>query len=159
MSTVHKIDATYGKLTRGELTGEELADLEEALLAREEAYAPYSNYLVGACLRTNDDAVVHGWNVEDISYAALHAEKNAIGRVLQKSRPSGLKRVTVIGGLRGQDAEDIATSCGDCRQALLEVILPEDNPQIIMAGVHGAVIRANLRDLLPLGFFPASIKK
>lgn len=159
MSTFHELKVTYEKLERGELSPEELADLEEALDARNSAHAPYSNFLVGACLRTNDGTTVQGWNVENIGYAALHAEEGALGRIPKTSRLSGLKRATVAGGPRDQDSEEIVTSCGDCRQAMLEILRSEDDPQIIMAGIRGKVIRASLRELLPLGFFPACVVK
>ncbi len=52
---------------------------EEALKARENAYAPYSKYKVGAALLTEDDEIITGCNVENASYGlTICAERNAI---------------------------------------------------------------------------------
>jgi cytidine deaminase len=147
------------ELNPEELSQPELDDLETALIARLHAHAPYSNFQVGAALRTNDDQVFAGWNVENIVYDGLHAEENAIGRINIESRQQGLKSVMIVGGLQGSESEQPVTPCGACRQKLSEFLRPEDNPMVIMSGVRGKIIKVALRDLLPLGFSPESIKK
>lgn len=146
-------------LGREELDKEELADLEIATKARLNARAPYSKYLVGAAIRTKDQEVSSGWNVENVVYAALHAEEGALARILPASRDAGLKRITVVGSPAGQETENPVPPCGLCRQKLVEFLRRIDDPEVIMAGVRGRVIKANLRDLLPLGFFPEILQK
>lgn len=97
--------------------------------------------------------------MENIILAVLHAEKNALGRIEPESRASGLRHVITIGGPDGSDSEDVVTPCGFCRQDLLEFVRPQDDPVVIMAGVRGKVLRARLKDLLPLAFYPAVLKK
>ncbi|MGL5831060.1 MAG: cytidine deaminase [Candidatus Altimarinota bacterium] len=156
-SKTHTIE--YQDLAREELSQPELNDLETATLARLNAHAPYSNFKVGATIRTNDDQVFEGWNVENIVYDGLHAEENALGRIPTISREQGLKSIIVVGGPHQTDSEEIVTPCGACRQKLLEFIRVEDNPSVIMGGIRGRIIKVNLRDLLPFGFSPESIKK
>jgi len=148
----------YEELDRDELTADESFDLMAATEARFKAYAPYSSFKCGAAIRTKDGRAVTGWNVENVIYEVLHAEANALGRVEPESRANGLKHVVTIGGLEGADSEEIAAPCGFCRQNLLEIVRPADNPVVIMAGVRGRVIRVKLKDLLPFAFYPALLK-
>lgn len=76
-----------------------------------------------------------------------------------ESRASGLQHVVTIGGLDGSDSEEVVAPCGLCRQDLLELVRPQDDPVVIMAGVRGRVLRAKLKGLLPLAFYPALLKK
>lgn len=145
-------------LDRDELTQEEGYDLEIATRAREEAHAPYSRFRVGVALRMNDGNVFPGSNKENIIYCAHHAEANAIGRIPKVSRATGLRRMTTCGALDGEDSEEPVAPCGMCRQDALEIIRPEDNPTVIMAGTRGQIVRMKLRDLLPLGFYPAVLQ-
>lgn len=145
-------------LDRDELTEEEGYDLEVATRAREQAYAPYSRFRVGAALRMNDGNVFPGSNAENIIYHVHHAEANAIGRIPRASRATGLRRMTTCGALEGEDSEEPVAPCGMCRQDALEIIRPEDEPVIIMAGTRGQIVRMKLRSLLPFGFYPAVLQ-
>lgn len=146
------IKIVYEKLKRGELTEEELADLEAATTARLSAHAPYSNYLVGAAIRTHDGNIFTGWNLENGIYVVSHAEQNALGSILPRSRESGIRRVTVVAAPRNKKTQKVAAICGYCRQLLSEFIHEGDSPQALMAGIRGSVIRIGLKDLLPLAF-------
>jgi len=60
---------------------------EEALKAREKAYAPYSKYKVGAAILTSDDEIITGCNVENASYGlTICAERNAIFSAVAKGK-------------------------------------------------------------------------
>ena len=155
----HSLTINWEDLARDELDPEEQADLAIADEARLRAYAPYTNFLVGVAVRTNDDLVVPGWNMETIVHSGTHAEENALGNIAVGSRQLGVKRVTVAGGLQDSLSEEPVTSCGDCRQKILELVRAEDDPMIIMAGVRGRVLRAAVKSLLPLAFYPAAIKR
>lgn len=153
---------TRGKvlLEREQLDRRQKLDLKKATLARLSAYAPNSNFLVGAAIRTNDGKVYPGWNVENIVYAGAHAEGTAITRMTPESRESGIHRVTVVGGPRGMEDYDIPTlPCGICRQFLYEFVREGDDPEVISAGIKGQVLRMYLRDLLPEAFYPEILKK
>jgi len=87
--------------------------LQAALEVRQQAYAPFSEFLVGAALRTSSGEIFRGCNVENRSYGLTNcAERVALG-------------AAVSAGFREFDALVIATSggvvpCGACRQVLVE---------------------------------------
>lgn len=93
--------------------------MEQARLAMEKAYAPYSHFQVGAALLGEDGNVYTGCNVENAAYSpTMCAERVAIGKAVS----SGCRRFTalaVCGGDRGQ-LRNFCTPCGVCRQVLAE---------------------------------------
>ena len=92
---------------------EELVD--RAREALEGAYVPYSEYRVGAALRTADGSVYVGCNVENANYSnSLHAEEVAVGAAVADGHRE-FDRIAVSSGAR-----DGVTPCGMCRQTLAE---------------------------------------
>ena len=91
------------------MTGEELVLRAEAAAAH--AYAPYSNYLVGASVLTTDGRVFDGVNVENAAYPlGVCAEKTAIGNAASAGvRPGEIEAIGIT-----------ASPCGGCRQWLYE---------------------------------------
>ncbi len=123
------------------------------------AYAPYSNYHVGAALGFADGSVVTGANVENASYGlTLCAETVAVGKALSEDWRGRLEAVAVIGGKAGAvGAGDPVTPCGRCRQILNEMAALGDNdPQVWCVG-EDEVLELLLSDLLPRAFGPASL--
>jgi cytidine deaminase len=143
---------SYEILDRDELAFQEQEDLHWATRARDEAETKVSGFGVGAFIRMNDDETAQGWNLENNVHTTLHAEKNAMGRISDRGRKSGLKRVTVMGGPVGQESDVIVPPCGNCRQDLIELWKPCTDPMIIMAGTRGLITRIKLADLVPLLF-------
>jgi cytidine deaminase len=89
--------------------------LSHAREALAEAYAPYSEYTVGAALRTADGTVYTGCNVENANYSnSLHAEEVALGSAVADGHRE-FDRLAVTSGPR-----DGVTPCGMCRQSLAE---------------------------------------
>lgn len=114
------------------LTLEEKQELiRMALAARERAYAPYSDFMVGAALRAEDGRIFTGCNVENAAFTPTScAERTA----LFKAVAEGVTRFTdiaVVGARRGEVNKQITSPCGVCRQALFEFGGPELN--VIMA--------------------------
>lgn len=136
------------------------ADREQALIdaafaAAENAYAPYSDYPVGAALLFDDGAVVTGCNVENASYGlALCAETVAVAKALGEGRRGGLQAVAVV-GLKA-DAEPI-TPCGRCRQVLNEVAALGSTDPLVLCVSKDDVRRVSLSALLPHAFGPAHL--
>lgn len=136
-------------------------DEQELVAAAREAagraYAPYSNFPVGAALRFEDGAIVTGANVENASYGlALCAETLAAGKAMAEGRRGGLVAVAVTGPEDRRGAEPI-TPCGRCRQVLNELAsLGGTDPLVLCAG-RGDVRRMRLSELLPAAFGPASL--
>lgn len=123
------------------------------------AYAPYSNFHVGAALGFADGTVVTGANAENASYGlTLCAETVAVGKALTGGQRGGLQAVAVIGGKAGAvGAGDPVTPCGRCRQVLNEVAaLGGTDPMVWCVG-EDAVLELRLSDLLPRAFGPDSL--
>lgn len=85
--------------------------------ARERAYAPYSNFLVGAALETQDGKVYLGCNIENASYGASNcAERTAFFKAVSEGERHFAK-IAIVGGARGDEACSTCAPCGICRQA------------------------------------------
>ena len=123
------------------------------------AYAPYSNFHVGAALAFSDGSVVTGANVENASYGlTLCAETVAVAKILSQNAAAKLEYVAVVGGKAGAvGVGDPVTPCGRCRQMLNEVAqLGGTDPVVWCAGEHD-VLEMRLSELLPRAFGPADL--
>ena len=134
-----------------------------ARAASGKAYAPYSNFHVGAALLLADGSVVTGANVENASYGlSLCAETVAVAKILSDGARGGLLAVTVIGGAPGASREatpgpEPVTPCGRCRQVLNEIAqLGGTDPMVLCIGAN-EVVETTLAALLPMAFGPASL--
>ncbi|WP_309621623.1 cytidine deaminase [Novosphingobium sp.] len=123
------------------------------------AYAPYSNFHVGAALGFADGSVVTGANVENASYGmTLCAETVAVGKALSEEWRGKLEAVAVIGGKAGAvGVGDPVTPCGRCRQMLHELAaLGKNDPTVWCVG-EDAVLELALSELLPRAFGPGAL--
>ena len=93
--------------------------LDKAFSAMNNAYAPYSNYYVGACVKTKDGKYFIGANVENASYGLTNcAERNAIFQTYSQGyRKEDIEAIAIVS--RGKT---LATPCGACRQVLVELL-------------------------------------
>jgi cytidine deaminase len=139
----------------------ELADAARAASAK--AYAPYSDFHVGAALLFADGAVVSAANVENASYGlSLCAEANAVAIAMNEGRRGGLLAIAVAGGRpdaagAGVPGPDPVMPCGRCRQMLHELAaLGGTDPEVIGVA-EGSLLRIPLSALLPLAFGPANL--
>jgi cytidine deaminase len=124
--------------------------LAAALAARANAYAPYSNFRVGAAVRCPDGSVFAGCNVENVAYPqGTCAEAGAIAAMVAAGRTE-IAEVLVVAA-----AELPVTPCGGCRQKLAEFARP-DVP-VILAGPDGERSRTTVGALLPGAFTPAHL--
>lgn len=124
--------------------------VELARRAMLKAYAPYSNYRVGAALLADDGRIFLGCNVENASYGlSLCAERNAVAQAVA----AGCRRFAAVA--IAADSQRKASPCGACRQ-----VLAEFNPKmrVIMAGRSGPSAAAALDRLLPGHFRVADLK-
>ena len=126
------------------MTHQELFDL--ACQARENSYAPYSNFQVGACILTEDGRTFQGCNFENSSFGAtICAERCAAGTaVLNGART--FKAIAVA-------ANVAAWPCGICRQVLREFACSLDMP-VIVGPAGGEFTVRTLGELLPESFGP-----
>lgn len=134
------------KLTKQEK--QSLIDLANA--ARERAYAPYSNYPVGAALRTKTGRVFTGVNVENAAYPqTMCAERIAIFKAVSE----GEREFEVI----AVTTDNGGSPCGGCRQVMAEFGL---NTVILLADKNGSLVKeTTVRELLPEAFTPEKLVK
>jgi cytidine deaminase len=109
---------------------------QRAVAAAERAYAPYSNYLVGAAVRARDGRVFEGVNVENAAYPlGVCAEKTAIAKAVSDGcRPGDLQAIGIT-----------ASPCGGCRQWLWEFRLES----VTFRNRAGEIVTYSPAELLP----------
>lgn len=118
--------------------------------AATQAYAPYSNFPVGAALGFADGTVVTGANVENASYGlSLCAETLAAAKALNGGARGGLVAVAVVG------PAGALTPCGRCRQVLSELAQLGGTDPVVWSDGDGPEMR--LSALLPNAFGPGSL--
>jgi cytidine deaminase len=107
------------------------------------AYAPYSNFFVGAALLMDDGCVIGGCNVENASYGVtLCAERIAMGNAVSSGRIRPLA-IAIAG-----DKASFCSPCGACRQ-----FLSEFNPRMeVLLLKNGEIVSIGLDELLPHPF-------
>ena len=116
--------------------------LDDAREVRKNAYAPYSNFAVGAALRTPDGTVFTGINVENVAYPeGTCAEAGAIAAMCA----AGAREIAEIAVIA--DAPAPVPPCGGCRQKIAEFAGPE--VVVIMGTTDGAELRMTVAELLP----------
>ena len=128
------------------MNNEELIKL--AIKARENAYAPYSHWKVGAALLTKDEEVYLGCNIENSAFTGTScAERTAIFKAVSEGKKE-FKKIAVVGGDELEGLTGICTPCGVCRQVMSEFCDP-DEFKIICAKSVSEYEEYSLRDLLP----------
>ncbi len=139
-----------------------VARAREAALS---AYAPYSRFSVGCAVESVDGEIALGANMENACYRlGVCAEIAALTAAQQAFGLDRIVRLAVVGGHRGADGaltgEDIVTSCGGCRQSILEAAqLGGRDIEVVSASGDGARVAVHrISALLPLGFGPANLK-
>lgn len=134
---------------------QEQALIAAAFAAAEHAYAPYSDYPVGAALLFDDGAILTGCNVENASYGlALCAETVAVAKALGEGRRGGLLAVAVVGLKAGADP---ITPCGRCRQVINEVAALGGTDPLVLCASKADLRRVALSALLPHAFGPGHL--
>jgi cytidine deaminase len=122
--------------------------IQVALNARKWAYAPYSNYPVGAALLTESGRIYDGVNVENVAYpTTICAERVAVFKAVSEGERKfeAIAIVTNNGG----------SPCGSCRQVLAEFGL---GTVVLLADGNGKLlVETTLAELLPQAFIPKDL--
>lgn len=124
--------------------------LELAKRAMENAYAPYSNFKVGAVLVAKDGRIFTGVNVENASYGLTNcAERTAIFKAVSEGARE-FETLVVIA-----DTNKPVSPCGACRQVMAEF----GNFRVILANTKGEYLETSVSELLPLSFSGDELKQ
>jgi cytidine deaminase len=118
-----------------------------ATAARERAYAPYSNFAVGAALLSRSGRVYTGCNIENAAFGpSICAERTAMFKAISEGERE-FEAIAVV-------THNGASPCGTCRQVMVEFA-----PQmtVIIADTQGNVRTTTVDDLLPDGFSPSQL--
>ncbi|GAA4280792.1 cytidine deaminase [Gaetbulibacter aestuarii] len=129
--------------------------MEKAIEARKQAYAPYSNFQVGAALLMENNEIVIGSNQENASYpSGLCAERTAIYYAGARFPKIRILKMAISAGSKMKLSEKPIPPCGACRQAIAEYEIKQQFPiEIYFMGETGKVAKsASLKNLLPFLF-------
>jgi cytidine deaminase len=119
--------------------------LQAARKARTKAYAPYSNFHVGAAVLGGNGKIYSGCNVENASYGLTNcAERNAIFAMVAAGETK-IKEILVIG-----ESEEFLPPCGACRQVIAEFAQP--SAVVHMCNREGACRDTTVAELVPFIF-------
>jgi cytidine deaminase len=127
----------------------------QAQEARKKAYAPYSNFLVGAAILLENHIVVSGNNQENSSYpSGLCAERTAIYAAGANYPDQKILQIAIAAGPRAKKNTQPVPPCGACRQAMAEYEQKQQEPiSVYFMGTEGEVYQVeSLLHLLPLAF-------
>jgi cytidine deaminase len=125
--------------------------VERARSALANAHVPYSEYRVGAALRTADGTVFTGCNIENANYSnSIHAEELAVGKAVERGHRE-FDRLAVASSER-----DGVTPCGMCRQTLVEFC---DDDLAVVCDEGDTTSEYRLGDLLPDAISAATLGK
>ncbi len=129
--------------------------IRSAMEARKKAYAPYSGYMVGAAVLTNELRIYTGCNIENAAYTpTVCAERTAIFKAVSEGWRR-FKAIAVVGSPKGGITQ-YAFPCGVCRQVMRE-FADADNFVVIVAKSEQDYQALTLRELLPEGFGPENL--
>jgi len=145
-----------------ELPDEDRELLDQAIASTDSAYAPYSNFHVGAAVLMENGAVVQGSNQENAAYpSGLCAERVAVFAAAAQYPGIKIKSIAITAKFSDQPGLLSVSPCGDCRQVISEYEHRYSaNIRLIMTAEKGKVmVIHNLRTLLPLMFNAENLKK
>jgi len=129
--------------------------MEQAIIVRDNAYAPYSKFHVGAALLLDNGEVISGSNQENASYpSGLCAERTAIYYAGAQYPNAKVLKMAITASASNKETNKPIPPCGACRQAISEYEVKQDAPiEIYFMGKIGKVVKSNsLQNLLPFIF-------
>lgn len=148
------------KLTDEELTPDVRELVEQAKLATDNSYSPYSHFRVGAALRLQNGTIVTGANQENAAFpSSLCAERTAIFSAQAHYPDQPIMQLAIAARNASGFLSEPISPCGGCRQVILGI---EDRYQqpitVFLYGTNGIYQISSARDLLPFSFVDASMK-
>ena len=129
--------------------------MQAAFVARDNAYAPYSQFHVGAAILLDNGEIIKGSNQENAAYpSGLCAERTAIYYAGANFPDAKIIMMAISARAKNKETLTPIPPCGSCRQAIAEYEVKQKQPiAIYFMGERGSVIKSNsLQNLLPLLF-------
>ncbi len=158
-----KFEFEYESFTDASTLNKEDFDLlDAARKATSTAFAPYSNFKVGAAAKLNTGELITGSNQESASYpVGICAERTLLNSIGSQFSHSSVISLAVSYDPVGKDSDTPLSPCGMCRQSILDYENRYNSPiRIILAGLDGEVIIFKSgADLLPFGFDGSILKE
>lgn len=139
---------------------EELSPIEQQLYEkaktiRQQAYAPYSNFLVGCALLLENGEIITGNNQENAAYpSGLCAERTAIYWASANFPNEKILKIFIVGGSQEDKNGRPVPPCGSCRQSIMEYEAKQHQGiEIYFASTNGEIFKTySIADLLPFNF-------
>mgnify|MGYP006274921675 CR=1 FL=1 len=128
--------------------------IEKSIDAAKSAYAPYSEFNVGAALLLDNGEIILGNNQENAAYpSGLCAERVALFYANANYPENRINAMAIVALKNGKLVPNVVTPCGNCRQAMLETETRFQKPiRLIMGSQSGFWIVEKAQYLLPLSF-------
>jgi len=129
--------------------------VEQAYDVAQKAYAPYSNFFVGALIQFDDLSVLCGNNQENIAFpSGLCAERTALFYAGANFPDKEIKKIVVVGKGELTEIESLLSPCGACRQVMIESEQRQKHSieLILVSQNNKTICLKSCRDLLPFAF-------
>ena len=161
MPKQQSIGFEYTEYLLEELGSEELRLIEAAKGALTHAYAPYSEFCVGAAVLLDNGQIVIGNNQENAAYpSGLCAERVALFHAGSNYPNEKILKLAVAARPKSADKLVQPGPCGGCRQVMLEYRSKQDAPiELLLICPNDKVLKMEVQDLLPLAFDKYALKK
>jgi cytidine deaminase len=118
--------------------------LDEAKIAKNYAYAPYSGFQVGAAIHTKSGKIYRGCNIENAAFSATNcAERTAIFKAISEG-DTEIDAIAIV-----SSADDVTYPCGVCRQVMSE-LMPEAT--IYFEDAKGNPVVSSVKEVMPFMF-------
>jgi len=161
--TTHTLTVAYTEVSHlSQLEDEDSILLKEAWDACESAYAPYSQFHVGAAVRLANDMIFKGNNQENAAYpSGICAERVAVFSASASLPGVQIKTLAVVAKTKIFNLSNPVTPCGACRQVIAEYEMLSGKPiRILLQGNSEKIwIIDGIANLLPLMFHGSELKK
>lgn len=138
-----------------ELAKDDQKLLQAALEVMSQAYAPYSQFRVGAAVRAKSGTTYLGTNLENASYGLTVCAEMAALSVANTAGDLATEAIAVVGGqMTAQGEPNIITPCGRCRQLLVEAgELAQEDVRVLAGNANlSQILVARISELLPYAF-------
>lgn len=155
MSKKIKIEAEFEELTWEELTIEEQQLMMRARKVSEMAYAPYSDFHVGAAVMLESGEILQSSNQENVSFpVGVCAERLVLGYAGANFPDLAVNKIAIVARRKGDEIWAGVSPCGLCRQTINEVEMRYNSPiSILIQNPDGSVLRFDgIQTLLPFKF-------